>query len=92
MFQVLTAIWAVLTAAVLILAIYRRTIANQEDDRVHVLEGEAHLIHQQEVVAHKLDVIDRWGKSITVFVLVYGLGLASYYLYQVWKQTPGVGL
>jgi hypothetical protein len=92
MFSLLTAIWAVLTAAVLVLAIYRKVVATDEDDLIHVADAEAELIGKQQVVAAKLDVIDRWGKALTVFVLIYGLALAGWYLYQVWKQTPGVGL
>jgi hypothetical protein len=92
MFNVLTAIWAVLTAAVLALAIYRMIVARDEDDLVHVADGEESLIGKQQVVARKLDVIDRWGKPLTVLVLVCGLGLAAWYLYKVWQQTPGVGI
>ncbi len=92
MFSVLTAIWAIMTATVLVLAIYRKIVAVDEDDMVHVSDGEQHLIGKQKMVAQKLDVIDRWGKTLTVVVLVYGLALAAWYLYQVWQQAPGVGL
>ena len=92
MFNVLTAIWAIMTATVLVLAIYRKVVAADEDDLVHVADGEEHLIGKQKIVAQKLDAIDHWGKSLTVVVLVYGLALAGWYLYQVWQQAPGTGL
>jgi hypothetical protein len=35
-----------------------------------------------------LESIDRWGKTLTVVVVVYALALACVYLYQVWNNVP----
>ena len=37
--------------------------------------------HQQEI-AHKLEVIDRWGKILTVVTVVFGLILGGLWVYQ----------
>jgi len=43
---------------------------------------------QQATLAHKLAVIDIWGKTLTVIAIVYGLVLVGLYLYQIWNSVP----
>jgi hypothetical protein len=83
-------VWAVLAAVVLGLYIYRRSIARQEDETLHVLDSEVAQISQQAVVARKLEVVDRWGKTFTVLVLLYSLVLAAVYFYGVWQSSTKV--
>jgi hypothetical protein len=77
--------WAVLALVVVFLIIYRKSVTNREDDSIH-LEGS--VSHDQVSLAHKVAVIDKWGKSLTVFAIVLGLALAAIYLYQVWNTVP----
>jgi hypothetical protein len=35
-----------------------------------------------------LALIDRWGKSLTVVVALYGVALLALYFYQVWTNVP----
>ena len=77
--------WGALTITVLGLVFYRRLVASHEDDSLH-LEG--NITVSQAALAHRLESIDRWGKMLTVVVLVYGLALACVYLYQVWNKVP----
>ena len=81
-----TLLWVALAFAVLLLAGYRKFLARNEDDLVHIAEGEAGMISEQVVMAHKLEVIDRWGKILTVASLVYGLLLSAAFLYKVWLE------
>lgn len=81
--------WAVLTVIVIILAIYRWVVANQEDDSLHVSETEAAIVSQQVAVAKKLAAIDRWGKLLTIIAALYGLALLGAYLYQGWTDSSG---
>lgn len=81
--------WTVLAAVVIILAICRWVMANQEDDSLHVSEQETAIVGQQVVVARKLAAVDRWGKILTAIALIYGLGLAGVYLYKGWIETTG---
>jgi len=84
-------LWAVLAAVVIALIFYRRSVAQAEDDSLHVLEGPK-VAEQQVVMAHKLEVIDKWGKVLTVVVVVFGAILGALYLYQSWVQMSHTGL
>lgn len=77
--------WGVLAIAVVFLIIYRKSVSSQEDDSIH-LEGGAPA--EQMALAHRLELIDRWGKTLTVIVAVYGIALAAIYMYQVWNNVP----
>jgi len=80
------AAWIALACAVAILAIYRKTISSHEDDSLHVSAvNDVNVGHQAEV-AHRLEIVDRWGKTLTVIVVVYGLALAGAYVYQMWVE------
>ena len=78
-------LWGVLALTIVCLIFYRRSVASHEDDSIH-LEGSVST--QQATVAHKLALIDIWGKTLTVIAMVYGLALAGVYLYQVWNSVP----
>jgi heme/copper-type cytochrome/quinol oxidase subunit 2 len=77
--------WGVLAIVVVFLIIYRKQIASHEDDSIH-LEGSVPT--QQVALAHRLAAIDKWGKTLTIVVAVYGVALAAIYLYQVWNAVP----
>lgn len=84
-------IWVVLGIATLALAVYRSVLAtHHEEDVVHLGPGEEQEIPRQAALARKLDVIDRWGKVLTIFVVIIGLGLAAAYLYQAWLDPSSV--
>jgi len=80
-------VWAVLAAVVIVLLIYRGVVAGHEDDMLHVEDTTGALASQQEQVAKKLEVIDRWGKILTVLVVLYGLGLAAVFVYNAWTDN-----
>lgn len=80
-------LWGVLVAGVLSLALYRKFLANKEDNLVHVLDNDANLIPEQVAMTQKLTQIDHWGKMLTVLALVYGLVLAAFFLYQAWNSS-----
>lgn len=77
--------WCVLAAVVLAMIVWRKTVARNEDDQLHVLHAAA--LTQQAEVAHKLDVIDKWGKIVTAVTALYGAAIAGLYLYQTWVTT-----
>jgi hypothetical protein len=83
-FSLIVAAWVALASVVLALAIYRHMVARREDDFLHVRESEDNLVVAQGTIAHKLEVIDRWGKLLTVVALVWGLALGGYYVYLSW--------
>ncbi len=81
------AIWACIAAAAIGLALYRRLLTRNEDDYVHVAEGEASRIPQQLALAQKLDVIDRWEKILISAAVIIGILIGAAYLYQLWNQS-----
>ena len=72
------AVWSVVTLSVIVLLVMRKMVASKEDDQLHVLHGAT---TQQVNVASKLELIDRWGKILTVVAVVMGLAIATVYVY-----------
>jgi hypothetical protein len=71
--------------------VWRKRVSSNEDDTLHVLADGA-AVPQQTVVAHKLEVIDRWGKVVTIFTVVYLILFGVLYFYQVWVQSGTAGM
>jgi hypothetical protein len=90
-FTFVVAIWSVLGAATLALAVYRLIFAtHNEEDILRLAPGEEREVRKQASLARKMTGIDRWGESMTVIFAVIGLGLATAYLYQAWESpNPG---
>jgi hypothetical protein len=86
------AIWSFFAATVIVLAIYRKMLSTREDDCLHVSEGGMKLIPGQIAHAQKIEVIEKWGKSLTAVVLFAGLVLASIYFYGVFQAGAGVAV
>jgi len=83
----LLVLWCALAVVTAGLALYRKFVSNKEDDMVHIAAGEEKLIPKQVELAHKMDAIDKWGKTLTVATAVFGLLLAAAYLYRGWVET-----
>jgi hypothetical protein len=81
------AAWAVLGIATLGVALYRKFVSMKEDDLIHVEEWRKKQVLEQVAVAHKLDVIDRVGETLTVLTVIGGILLAGIYLYYGWLQS-----
>ena len=82
-----TILWMILTAVVIGLIVYRKWVARDEDDTLHVLDSDIAMVQLQAAVARKLESIDRWGQRLTVIALVYGLAVGCGYLYQAWVAS-----
>ena len=85
------AIWVVMALGVGGLIVYRRHIANKEDDVLH-LGASSGAVAQQSTIAEKLDQVDKWGKLLTIIALVYGAILAAIYFYQTWMAGSRLGV
>jgi len=81
-------LWALLAVVVLGLIAYRRIVSNKEDESIHLAEGQA-VNNQQMLIAHKLEVIDKWGKLLTVIAVAYGIVLFAIYTWQTWLSGNG---
>jgi hypothetical protein len=74
--------WIVLGVCILVLAVYRKLLANREDDIVHVTSGESKVFSKQLNIAQRLQKIDFWGKTLTIVLAVYGLALVGLLVYR----------
>lgn len=86
------AIWSIFALVVIGLAVYRKMLSVREDDSLHVSEGGARLVSEQVANAQRIEVIEKWGKSLTAVVLLAGLVLAAIYFYGVWQTGAGVAV
>lgn len=78
--------WAILALAIIALVVYRKMVGRSEDATLHVLDADVARVPHQVVVSHKLESIDRWGKALTIMLVLYGLLLATIYGYQSFVQ------
>ena len=89
-FTPLAIVWAALALVVLAMAGYRKAISSKEEETLHL--GDPSESAHQVVIAHKLEHIDKWGKALTVVVVIYGVLLAIAYTYQTWVQATNLGV
>lgn len=80
-------LWVLLALSVAVLVVWRKTVANQEDDSIHVLQGS---VAQQVHVAQKLEAIDKWGKILTAAAVIFGLILGAIWIYENWVLTSNI--
>jgi hypothetical protein len=84
----LLVVWSVLALVVLALFVWRQSVARNEDDSLHVMHG---ALAPQTSMAQKLDVIDKWGKILTVITVVSGLLIAAAYVYAQFAGRSALG-
>jgi len=81
-------LWSILAVAVLGLALYRKLLTIHGDDEfIHLAAGEEKLIPQQVALGHKLEFIDRWGKTLTICTAAFGLLIAAVFFFQAWQAS-----
>lgn len=80
-------VWIVLGVATMGLALYRKLLTLRENDTIVVEEWRTNEVAAQEVLAHKLDEIDKWGKLLTLVTVVVGIVIGAMYLYTGWTLT-----
>lgn len=81
-------VWIALAISTIALAGYRKLLSKGEDTNIHLTEGGGALVQNQIAMAGKLGAIDKWGKILTVFTLLFGLALGCYYVYQALIAVP----
>jgi len=84
-FRLLLALWSLLAVSVIVLIVWRKSVARGEDDQMHLMHAEA--ATHQAAVAQKLELIDKWGKIVTAVTVAYGVLIAGLFIYQTWVQT-----
>ncbi|MCC7237236.1 MAG: hypothetical protein IT163_18140 [Bryobacterales bacterium] len=76
--------WGVLALLVAVLAIYRMSVGSKEDDQIHLGASETQASAMQIALAHKLEVLDKLGKYLTVAAVLYGAGLVAWAIRDAW--------
>jgi hypothetical protein len=82
---------ALLILTVVAMIVRRSVIARGEDDTLHVLHGETS-VPEQVTLAEKLDVIDKWGKILTIATIVYCTVIGLCFVYQQWVKATNLGI
>jgi hypothetical protein len=82
------ALWIVVTASVIVLFIWRKIVSGKEDDTLHLNSG---TLTQQTSLAQKLELIDKWGKIMTVVAVLLGLLVAAGYVYGQFVGRASMG-
>ena len=83
---------ALLALSVIAMIFWRKAVAHTEDDTLHVLDAGNSVVAHQAEVAHKLETIDKWGKTLTVVTVVYCLIVGAIFVYQQWMRASNLGL
>lgn len=84
-FRLLIILWGVMAISVLVLLVWRKSVSRHEDDQLHVLNTAG--VANQAEVAHKLEVIDKWGKIVTAVTVAFGVLIAALFIYQTFAQS-----
>jgi hypothetical protein len=82
------ALWAIVIAALVVVAFWRRTVSVQEDPALHLGASHAGTAAEQIALAKKLGQIDKWMKLLSLAVIVLGLLLGAAALYKGWVLGP----
>lgn len=80
-------VWLAIASAVVGLAVFRKLISRNEDDSLHVGPGDSARVAEQAALAHRLDVVDKWGKMLTVIAAAMGIVLVGLAVYEVWMSS-----
>ena len=82
MLTTLLIVWAVLTAVLILLLIYRGTLNMHEDDQLFLDDAQAHMAREQEELIGRMNRLQPWVRlfgacSAALIVIIAGLALYS---------------
>ena len=82
MLTTLLIVWAVLTAVLIILLIYRGTLNMHEDDQLFLDDSQAHMAREQKELFVKMNRLQPWVRifgacSAALIVIIAGLPIYS---------------
>ncbi len=77
--------WLALAVTLVGLMLFRKHTSKSEDDFLHVNNATAGMLNSQAATAHQMNVLDRWVTILLTAVVIYGLGIGAWSLYQVWQ-------
>ncbi len=80
--------WAVLTAVLVLLLIYRSTLTMHEDDQLFLSEGESQMQVDQEENLRKINRVTPFVRLLGAASAFLILVIAGMWLYAGWNQMP----
>ncbi len=80
--------WAVLTAVLVLLLIYRSTLTMHEDDQLFLSEGESQMQIDQQENLRKIDRVTPYVRLLGAASAVLILVIAGMWLYAGWNAMP----
>jgi hypothetical protein len=81
-------LWAGLTVVLIILLIYRSTLAMHEDDQLFLGNSEAHMAREQEELIVKMKRITPWVRVSAAGSAVLLVIIAGMWMYARFNQMP----
>jgi Tfp pilus assembly protein PilN len=81
-FTTLVVLWAVLTALLVVLLIYRSTLAIHEEDQLFLDEAEAHMAREQEEIHARMDKIQTPMRLLGAATGTLTLVIAGMWIYE----------
>lgn len=85
--ELLIAMWLLATAAVLALAFRRLALGWHDHQILKVHPANFDLEHLR--LRSRIGVVDRWGKTLTIAVVAYGIGLFLLLAYLIFDEAIG---
>lgn len=82
-----SAIFVVLIAAIIVIAIYRARLSRREQETLHVLGTDPAEISLKMNIAQKLLAVERWMRILIIVTVIYGIGLLGLFLWDAWERT-----
>jgi hypothetical protein len=83
-------LWAALLLATVAVTVLRWNVGQKEDDHLHFMDNEAHLVAAQVATARRLTALDRLRWALVVATLLGGIALAAAHMYRVWLEGAGL--
>lgn len=83
--------WVILTAIVIALAFYKKSLDSHVDEHLHIDAQEDGMVKEQVAQARRSEVVETWGKILTVVVFLYGLGIVGMIAYHQWQINTTAG-
>jgi hypothetical protein len=88
--NLLLMLWSGLLLATVAVTVLRWKNGHNEDDHLHFMDNETHLIAAQVATARRLTTLDRVRRALLLATLLFGFVLAGLHLYRVWLQGAGL--
>ena len=78
--------WGVITAALVVLVVYRGTLSSKEDDQIFIDAAEQHHYREQQAIISRLSRLTRPIIALAVLSGVLLLASAGVWIYQGYKS------